>query len=84
MQGMVTNVKLDRGFGFILTADGRSIFFHRDDLAELLPFDQTLVHRRVEFEIQSTRKGPKAVKIKPVQCESGHAPAPRILSAHLG
>ena len=63
--GNVSTVKLDRGFGFILSVGGRSIFFHYRELSPHLPFDQRLLHRTVQFEIEDTPKGPKAVKIHP-------------------
>lgn len=65
IEGTITTLRLDRGYGFI-HANGRDVFFHANDLAEGLEFDELLQERRVEFEIIGTAKGPKAVEVRPV------------------
>lgn len=65
--GTVKSVLITRGFGFIETADGPDVFFHCRDLPPDLPFDDTLQERRVEFVIQQTPKGTRAVGIVPAR-----------------
>jgi len=63
MQGTVKRVVRDRGFGFILSAEGREIFFHRSSL-EGLNFDTLKEGDPVEFEIEDGPKGPRAVGVR--------------------
>lgn len=64
MQGKVKRVVRDRGFGFISSAEGREIFFHRSSLQDL-NFDTLKEGDAVEFEVEDGPKGPRAVAVKP-------------------
>jgi cold shock protein len=64
MQGTVKRVVRDRGFGFIRSAEGREIFFHRSSLQEL-NFDTLKEGDAVEFEVENGPKGPRAVTVRP-------------------
>ena len=64
MQGTVKRVIRDRGFGFIRSAEGREIFFHRSSL-ESLDFDTLKEGDAVEFDIEDGPKGPRAVAVRP-------------------
>lgn len=64
MQGKVKRVVRDRGFGFISSAEGREIFFHRSSLQDL-NFDSLKEGDAVEFEVEDGPKGPRAVSVKP-------------------
>lgn len=63
MQGTIKRVIRDRGFGFIRSADGKEIFFHRSSLQEL-NFDVLKEGQSVEFEMENGPKGPRAVAVR--------------------
>jgi cold shock CspA family protein len=64
-EGFVCSVKLDRNFGFIAMPDSPDIFFHMQDLTDGLEFDETLLQRRVKFDLKTSGKGPRAFDIRP-------------------
>jgi cold shock protein len=63
--GTVKRVVADRGFGFIAAEDGVEYFFHRSGLDRELSFDSLQGGERVEFEIESSQKGPRAYRVRP-------------------
>ena len=63
MQGTVKRVVRDRGFGFIRSAEGREIFFHRSSL-QGLNFDALQEGDAVEFEVEDGPKGPRASVVR--------------------
>ncbi len=63
--GKIKKLIRDRGFGFILDTDGREIFFHRSSL-EGTDFDSIREEQAVEFEVEKSDKGPRAVNVKVV------------------
>lgn len=63
MKGTVKKLIRDRGFGFITAEDGTEIFFHRSDLVEA-DFDTMEEGAKVEFEMGTGAKGPRAMKVK--------------------
>jgi len=64
MQGTIKRVVRDRGFGFIRSADGQEIFFHRSSLQQL-NFDGLKEGENVEFEMERGEKGPRATSVRP-------------------
>ena len=64
MQGTIKRVIRDRGFGFIRSADGQEIFFHRSSLQQL-NFDSLKEGETVEFEMERGEKGPRATAVRP-------------------
>jgi len=66
MQGTIKRVIRDRGFGFIRSADGQEVFFHRSGLQDL-NFDNLKEGDRVEFELERGEKGPRAVNVRSSQ-----------------
>lgn len=66
MTGTISSVVVDRGFGFIEPDDksGR-VFFHVKALSDGLPFDETLIRRRVEFDVTRGEKGLRATSVRP-------------------
>ncbi len=62
--GTVKKLVSDRGFGFITGEDGKDYFFHRDGLAPSLDFDRMGGGERVEFDLQSSQRGPRAVNVR--------------------
>ena len=64
MQGTIKRLIRDRGFGFIRSADGKEVFFHRSSLQQLT-FDGLKEGEAVDFEIENGEKGPRAVSVRP-------------------
>lgn len=62
--GTVKKVISDRGFGFITAEDGKEYFFHRGGLESSVDFDRLVGGEKVEFEVESSPKGPRAVKVR--------------------
>jgi cold shock protein len=62
--GTVKKIVADRGFGFITAEDGKEYFFHRSGLDASLDFDRLGGGEKVEFEIESSPKGPRAAKVR--------------------
>ncbi len=60
--GKIKKVVRERGFGFISDTDGREIFFHQSGLVAG-QFDSLKEEQMVEFEIEDSPKGPRAVSI---------------------
>ncbi|MFA5117307.1 MAG: cold shock domain-containing protein [Candidatus Omnitrophota bacterium] len=61
--GKIKKLARDRGFGFINDNDGREIFFHQSSLVEV-KFDALNEEQQVEFEVEQSPKGPRAINIK--------------------
>jgi CspA family cold shock protein len=55
-----------RGFGFISDTDGREVFFHQSGLVDI-QLDALKEEQQVEFEIENSPKGPRAVNIRIVK-----------------
>ena len=66
MQGTIKRVIRDRGFGFVRATDGQEVFFHRTCLQQL-NFDSLREGERVEFEMESGEKGPRATSVSPAK-----------------
>ncbi len=62
--GTIKKLVSDRGFGFIAASDGKEYFFHRNSLETSTDFDRLIGGERVEFEIESSPKGPQAAKVR--------------------
>ena len=62
--GTVKKVVSDRGFGFITAEDGKDYFFHRDSLGPTLDFDRLVGGEQVDFETQSSPRGPRAINVR--------------------
>jgi CspA family cold shock protein len=65
MQGTIKRVIRDRGFGFIRSADGQEVFFHRSSLQQM-NFDGLKEGEAVEFEMERGEKGPRATSVRSV------------------
>lgn len=63
MKGTIKKTIRDRGFGFIAAEDGREIFFHRTSLTTG-KFDDLSEGDAVEFEVEKTARGPRAMNVK--------------------
>ena len=64
MKGTIKKLIRDRGFGFIRAADGKEVFFHRSSLS-IGDFDRLNEGDSVEFEMEQSEKGPRAVNVRP-------------------
>jgi len=64
--GKIKKLVRDRGFGFISDTDGREVFFHQSGLVEI-KFDALTEEQNVEFDIENSPKGPRAINIKLVK-----------------
>jgi CspA family cold shock protein len=60
--GKINKLIRDRGFGFIDDTDGRKVFFHQSSLVGIT-FDVLKGDEKVEFEVESSPKGPRAVNV---------------------
>ena len=58
---------MDRGFGFIVTAENTELFFHSNEI-EGMEFASLSEGQQVEFEVGQDRKGrPQAIKVRLAQ-----------------
>lgn len=64
--GKIKKLVRERGFGFISDTDGREVFFHQSSLAEG-SFDTLSEEQDIEFEVENSPKGPRAINVKVVQ-----------------
>lgn len=60
--GKIKKLIRDRGFGFISDTDGREVFFHQSSL-EGITFDTLNEDQEVEFEVENSPKGPRAINV---------------------
>ncbi|MFC1657858.1 cold-shock protein [Candidatus Omnitrophota bacterium] len=61
-KGQIKKLMRERGFGFISDTDGREVFFHQSGLVET-KFDTLNEGQEVEFEVENSQKGPRAINI---------------------
>jgi len=61
--GKIKKLIRDRGFGFISDDDGREVFFHQSGLAQG-QFDSLKGEEKVQFDIEDSDKGPRAINVK--------------------
>lgn len=66
--GKIKKLIRERGFGFISDTDGREVFFHQSSLVDV-KFDALTEEQSVEFEVEQSPKGPRAINIRPVQSQ---------------
>ncbi|MFA5362362.1 MAG: cold shock domain-containing protein [Candidatus Omnitrophota bacterium] len=64
--GKIKKLVRDRGFGFISDNDGREVFFHQSSLVDL-KIETLNEDAEVEFDIEKSEKGPRAVNVRLVQ-----------------
>ncbi len=65
MKGTVKRWLTGRGYGFIAPDEGgEEIFLHH---SELQGVDTVEEGQKVEFEVQTTEKGPRAVKVRLIE-----------------
>jgi CspA family cold shock protein len=66
-KGTIRRLITDRGFGFIQTAEGKDLFFHRSEL-QGVDYSALREGREVEYEVGQGRNGrSEAVKVRLIQ-----------------
>ena len=60
--GKIKKLIRDRGFGFIDDRDGNEVFFHQSSLVGIA-FDALNGEEEVEFEIEKSPKGSRAINV---------------------
>ena len=65
-KGKIKKLVRERGFGFINDTDGREVFFHQSGLTDG-GFDGLREDQEVEFEVENSPKGPRAINIRLIQ-----------------
>ena len=60
--GKIKKLVRERGFGFISDTDGRDLFFHQSSLVDV-KFDALTEEQKVEFEVENSDKGPRAINV---------------------
>jgi len=65
LEGKITGLVRERGFGFITGEDGKKVFFHRSALAGE-DFDALEEDTSVEFDLEEGPKGLRAANVKKV------------------
>lgn len=64
-EGFISRVIVDKCFGFIKTPNQPDCFFHMSDITdEELTFDETLLERRVRYDVVNTDKGLRAKNLR--------------------
>lgn len=63
MEGTVKRWLTGRGYGFIEVGEDDDIFVHHTDLQDAYAL---MRGQKVEFDVESTPKGPRAVNVKVV------------------
>jgi len=61
MKGTVKWYNFRKGYGFIEGEDGKDVFVHRTSIPEGISLNEG---DQVEFEVEDSEKGPKAVNVK--------------------
>ena len=62
-KGTIRRLTADRGFGFIRTAEGEDLFFHRNQI-EGADFNSLREGQQVEFEVAQGPDGSCAVRVR--------------------
>lgn len=62
-KGKIKKLVRERGFGFISDTDGSEVFFHQSSLVDV-QFDALSEGGDVEFEVEKSPKGPRAINVR--------------------
>jgi cold shock CspA family protein len=63
--GVIRKLMLEEGYGFLESADGREIYFHRNSVVEP-GFDRLKAGERVTFTEEEGEQGPQASRVVPL------------------
>lgn len=58
-EGQITELERDKGYGFIVTADGREVYFHENSVLNA-DFDRLEIGAAVRFNEERGEEGPQA------------------------
>lgn len=61
-KGKIKKIVRERGFGFIIDAEGKEVFFHRSGLTDG-SFDALNEGQEVSYDIEKSPKGPRAINV---------------------
>ena len=61
--GLVDRLNRDEGYGFALTDDGTSVYFHRNAVSGELAFESLEVGQRIALSIEAGTEGPQATVV---------------------
>ena len=64
-EGTIRKLLTDRGFGFIMTENGKDLFFLRSSVEDV-SFDDLYRGQKVSYTEGQGKKGPCANNVKPV------------------
>lgn len=67
--GKIKRIVGERGFGFICDTDGREVFFHQSAVVDT-QFANLKEDTQVEFDIEKSPKGPRAINVHVVEAQS--------------
>ncbi|MFP3975312.1 MAG: cold-shock protein [Chloroflexota bacterium] len=73
MKGYIRRLRPDRGFGFIKTAEGIDIFFHRNHMSGSV-FDSLEEGQWVVFDVDRHVKGLRATNVQPIKATEMERP----------
>jgi cold shock CspA family protein len=65
-EGTISKIFAERGYGFIGTADGREVYFHRNSVLGS-GFDEVKIGDRVRFAEEQGAEGPQASSVTVVE-----------------
>ena len=63
--GLVDRLYREGGYGFALTDDGTSVYFHRNAVHGALDFEKLEVGQRIALDVEEGEEGPQATVIRP-------------------
>jgi cold shock CspA family protein len=64
-RGLVDRVLLDEGYGFIVTEDGRTVYFHRNAVSGGLAFEGLEEGQRIALNLEPGEEGLQATVVLP-------------------
>ncbi|HTO05526.1 MAG TPA: cold shock domain-containing protein [Myxococcota bacterium] len=65
--GLVDRLYRDGGYGFVLTDDGTSVYFHRNAVHGDLDFEKLEVGQRIALDVEDGDEGPQATVLRPAR-----------------
>jgi cold shock CspA family protein/ribosome-associated translation inhibitor RaiA len=63
--GVIEQIFAEEGYGFIVTEDGRQVYFHQNALGDGLDMDNIEIGQPVALNVEPGDKGPQATFVEP-------------------
>ena len=63
--GLIDRVLIDEGYGFIITDDGETVYFHRNAVGGGAAFEHLQEGQRIRLNVESGEDGPQATVVVP-------------------